>query len=328
MWLFASRRKKKLVQTSERGYPSRFTCAIDQNGDVVCWGPLVSAKTYAVSGDGYYAKQIAVGENQVVILAYKNNDGILDENNTKVYSYSFLKSLLENKVQANSNIFRAAFANFSENEYFKSGFNSVIFKRGGYYDAEKYPANREAMFIGLKYPDQTLFASGRIVDKDDTNLVNNGVEALVPLPEGAYKEVAANTQHVCGIRADNGSIVCWGANDFGQSDAPAEYREFDSVAVGRFHTVALRKNGDVVCWGAGSTLGNGGALANSDVWPNYGQSKVPSDLLGKQVIQVGAGYYYSAALLVDGTVKVWGSFRGYTYSSSEGASDLPDTYRF
>ena len=325
--------KKKIIQTSDKGYPSRYTCGITDDGNVVCWGPLISPFEIQVRNiedpvSDYFAKQIAVGENQVVILAHKvkypittDTYGIpeTDLNETKVYSRSFLKTLLETQIQANSNIFRGAFASFSEEEYFtKYSFNN----------SDGYPPNRPVMFIGLQYPNRTLFSSGRIIQPDNSILLNNNVDALVPLPEGDFREISANTQHICGIKADSGRVVCWGANDFGQTNYPAELREMDSVAVGRFHTVALTKNGNVVCWGAGSTLGVGGLSADTDIWPHYGQSKVPEELNTKKVIQIGAGYYYSAALLDDGSVKTWGAFRGLTFSYSKPASDLGYSARF
>ena len=333
--------KKKIIQTSDKGYPSRYTCGITDEGNVICWGPLISPfeikvrNTDDISSD-YFAKQIAVGENQVVVLAHKVVYPIVtdvygtprtDSNETKVYSRSFLKTLLESEIQANSNIFRGAFASFSEEEYIT---NNKRFNTGGQYPFVNgsYPPSRSVMFIGLQHPNRTLFSSGRILNSSNVMLQRNNIESLVPLPEGEFREISASTQHVCGIKADSGRVICWGANDFGQTNYPPELREMDSVSVGRFHTVALTKNGNVVCWGAGLTMGVGGLSADYDIWPHYGQSKVPEELNTKKVIQIGAGYYYSAALLDDGSVSVWGTFRGLTSSPGFIESDLGSSAKF
>lgn len=329
--------KKKLVRTSEKGYPSRFTCGIDEDGNVICWGPLITAKKEIIrSGitlQDYAAHQIAVGENQVVILAHKvvyEADGItpkvdpatselvLDKDNTTVRSISFVKSPLENKLQDNGNIFKAAFVHYSPFETSKIvnlSNQSEIPEPTYTFDGYPYRNTRNPTFIGIKYPEQTLFAGGKIYNPNDPDVLSGGAEPVLPLPQAQFKDIVSGVQHVVGIRADDGSVVCWGSNEFGEGIPPSGVREFDQVAAGRYHTVGLRKNGDIICWGAGLT-GKGGTFANQDVWPNYGQSIVPESVKNKQIIQIGAGFYYTAALLANGEVEVWGSFRGLTYNDT------------
>ena len=71
---------------------------------------------------------------------------------------------------------------------------------------------------------------------------------LVACGEGArYSQVAVGSNHSCGLRTD-GSVVCWGANDFGQLLAPEDER-FDAITAGGIYTCGLRSNGTAVCWG-------------------------------------------------------------------------------
>ena len=60
-------------------------------------------------------------------------------------------------------------------------------------------------------------------------------------------EVSVSQGHSCALR-ESGVIVCWGANDRGQADAPpGRYR---SVSAGWSHTCALRESGEIACWGS------------------------------------------------------------------------------
>lgn len=67
-----------------------------------------------------------------------------------------------------------------------------------------------------------------------------------------YVDLTAGANHTCGLRAD-GSVSCWGNNDYGQSDAPVF--NFIAIAAGRNHTCGLLNSGDpakkgtVYCWG-------------------------------------------------------------------------------
>jgi hypothetical protein len=63
---------------------------------------------------------------------------------------------------------------------------------------------------------------------------------------GDFTAVTVGGGHACGLRAD-GSVVCWGLDDDGQTEAPAG--EFSAVSAGTAHTCGLRTDGSVVCWG-------------------------------------------------------------------------------
>lgn len=78
-----------------------------------------------------------------------------------------------------------------------------------------------------------------------------------------------------------------------------------SIAAGGMHNVCLRKNGEISTFGCNDE----GALGR-DTSTKEGSETVPGavELPGK-VIQVTAGDSHSAALLEDGRVFAWGSFR-------------------
>jgi alpha-tubulin suppressor-like RCC1 family protein len=88
-----------------------------------------------------------------------------------------------------------------------------------------------------------------------------------------------------------GTVVAWGGNQYGQSDACAE----DAVAIsaGNYHTLLLKSDGTVVACGTGV--------------------EVPPDL--RNVVAIASGWHHGLALLADGTVRAWGL--------SEAATNVP-----
>ena len=110
----------------------------------------------------------------------------------------------------------------------------------------------------------------------------------------AADTIAAGTNHSCAIRVD-GTIVCWGANPYGQTDAPGG--TFTAVSAGTYHSCAIRTDGTVVCWGDNP----------------YGQIDAPSGPFS----DVAAGRGYSCGIRTDSTAVCWGA-------QTWGLSDAPD----
>ena len=67
-----------------------------------------------------------------------------------------------------------------------------------------------------------------------------------PPPAGSFTAVSTGDRHSCALRSD-GSVVCWGWNEYGQATPPAG--SFTAVSTGGAHSCALRSDGSVVCWG-------------------------------------------------------------------------------
>ena len=64
-------------------------------------------------------------------------------------------------------------------------------------------------------------------------------------PEGHFILIAADGDSSCGLRFDS-TIECWGSNDRGQLGAPEGH--FTDIAIGDSHACAVRVVGTVECW--------------------------------------------------------------------------------
>jgi hypothetical protein len=81
--------------------------------------------------------------------------------------------------------------------------------------------------------------------------------------------------HGLGLKQD-GSIVGWGRNDYGQSNTPAG-NDFAAVAAGGYHSLTLRQDGSIAGWGRN----------------DYGQATPPAE---KGFMAIAAGEFHSPAI--------------------------------
>src|SRR2546428_3933329 len=124
--------------------------------------------------------------------------------------------------------------------------------------------------------------------------------------------LAAGGLHTC-MRLPDGTVQCWGRNNFGQlgngdgslssSSVPVAVRGLTTatrVVTGDAHTCALLGDGTVQCWGVGDSGQRGDGTFNNI-------STVPAAVVGiTGAVAVAARGYHSCALLGDGTAWCWG----------------------
>lgn len=151
-------------------------------------------------------------------------------------------------------------------------------------------------------------ADGGVGDASD-----GGVEDL-SIDPGSI--VASGWQHSCAIRP-NGTVACWGNNDFGQSTPPVG--TFISLSAGWSHTCGIRTDHTVACWGSASSppaekfavlSGSSGfvcgILTNGSLrcWGDngYGQTDPPAGAFSA----VSSGGDHVCAIRSDHTIACWG----------------------
>ncbi len=135
-------------------------------------------------------------------------------------------------------------------------------------------------------------SSHTVALKDDGTVVAWGDNAYgqttIPAGLSGVTAIAAGFYHTVALK-DDGTVVAWGLNDWGQTTIPAGLSGVTSIAAGWIHTVALKNNGMVVAWGNNA----------------YGQTTIPAGLSG--VTAIAAGFGHTVALKNDDTVVAWGN---------------------
>ncbi len=116
-------------------------------------------------------------------------------------------------------------------------------------------------------------------------------------PAGIFVSISAGNNHACGVREDS-SIICWGENDWRQSNPPGKTPSMDppeiafkALGVGDDHTCGIRTDVRVECWGS-----------NLSEFEFTGQAMPPAGTF----TAVSAGLAHTCALRDDGTVACWG----------------------
>ncbi|WP_420440591.1 RCC1 domain-containing protein [Candidatus Poriferisodalis sp.] len=124
-------------------------------------------------------------------------------------------------------------------------------------------------------------------------------------PSGSFTSVSTGYEHSCGIRSD-GAATCWGSNLVGRflsGKIDAPSGSFTSVSAGGGHSCGIRSDGTVTCWGWN--------------WKSFGEHRSGQrDAPSGSFISVSAGYSHSCGVRSDSTVACWGT-------NDYGQSDAP-----
>jgi hypothetical protein len=96
---------------------------------------------------------------------------------------------------------------------------------------------------------------------------------------GGFSKVAAGSFHSLGLKQD-GSIVAWGDNTYGECNIPSPNNGFIAIAAGENHSLGLKQDGFIAVWG----------------YNEYGQCNVPEPNSG--FVAVAAGYDYSLGVKI------------------------------
>ncbi|HEY0906526.1 MAG TPA: hypothetical protein VGE17_04945, partial [Methylophilus sp.] len=123
----------------------------------------------------------------------------------------------------------------------------------------------------------------------------------------------SRNQHVCGVQS-NGTLWCWGANNFGQlgNGATSTFVNFPvqestkatdwkSVTTGYNHSCGLKNNGSIWCWGLGGSGELGDGTNTNRLTP------VRESTNATNWRNVSAGANHTCAVKTDNTLYCWGA---------------------
>ena len=306
---------------------NKHTCVILDNGSLKCWGQ----DNYGQLGDGGgnydtnapSTTPVNLGTNRTAVAIASGLDhscAILDDGSVSCWgdgSYGRLGygggSPMSTPIQTSSlGTGRTAVAITSGNEH-----TCALLDNGS---ATCWGRNSNGQ---LGYG-----SSGANTDQSNpilTSSFGNGRTAVA---------ISSGDHHNCAI-LDDGSVSCWGTNDYGQlgigsfteKNTPTQTsslgpgRTAVAISSGSYHTCAILDNGAVSCWGnngAEGRLGNGGTSVQT--------TPTPTSSLGvnRTATSLSSGTMHSCAILDDGSVACWGDgYRGQLGYGGNSAKRIP-----
>lgn len=169
----------------------------------------------------------------------------------------------------------------------------------------------------------TLAASTSLVAWGGGRAPSSGLTNIVAIASGYW--------HSLGLR-DDGTMVVWGDNYFGQLGMPGGLSNVVAIACGYAHSLALQNDGKIVSWGGGGPfdpaiisvpagISNVAAIAGGrlhslalrrdgtvtnwgDYWPSERPMPIPASVTN--IVAISAGLDHDLLLRGDGSVCVWG----------------------
>jgi hypothetical protein len=73
--------------------------------------------------------------------------------------------------------------------------------------------------------------------------------SALAVPDATFSAVSAGDDFTCGILADDGSVMCWGAYSEANPYANVPEGSFSALSCGTHLSCGLRETGEVRCWG-------------------------------------------------------------------------------
>ena len=170
---------------------------------------------------------------------------------------------------------------------------------------------------------------GQLGDRtDDYNSSSLAPEGVAGITDATA--IAAGSGHSCALHQD-GTISCWGNNQYGQlGDETDDYNssslapvgvagitDATAIAAGYGHSCALRQDGTISCWG-------------NNYWGQLGDRTEDNSLVPVRVVgiadatAINTGTGHSCALHQNGTISCWGNNeKGQLGNGTGGNSSAP-----
>jgi alpha-tubulin suppressor-like RCC1 family protein len=332
------------------GVGAYHTCAILDNGNVLCWG-------YGRNGRLGYGNINNVGDTQTPAAAGPVNLGpgrtataisagfahtcaILDDGSVRCWGFGYYGELGYGSTSTVGDIKTPDTAGPVD----LGGHTATAISAGGEHTCAILDGGSVRCW-GLGTSGQLGY--GNTSDVGDTPTSLPGSAGAVDLGPGRTAvAISAGDAHTCAI-LDNGGVLCWGyggdgrlgygnTNNVGDTQTPGSVGPVDlgpgrtakAISAGSRDTCAILDNGSVLCWGYGGDGRLGYGNTN-----NVGDTQTPGSVgpvdlgPGRTATAISAGSRHTCAILDNGSVLCWGyggnGRLGYCNESNVGDAQTP-----
>ena len=280
-----------------------FNCAIQQIGEVLCWGQGMSG-ALGTANNGEQWSPVLTGTLGFDRTATEISTGLqhtcalLDNGDASCWGSNVHGQLgTGDKTSQNSPTLTVGFG---------SNRTAVAISSGGYHTCAILDNGSVSCWGYGGYGQLGNGLNGQdLVTPTQTASLGIGRTAIA---------ISAGALHTCVI-LDNGSVSCWGDTEqIGNGDwlprnTPTLTTSFGigrtavAISAGKQHTCAILDNGSVSCWGHGGA----GRLGNGDTEQRLIPTLTNSLGQGRTAVEISSGLDHTCIVLDNGSVSCWGS---------------------
>ncbi|MFT3926082.1 MAG: hypothetical protein QM778_26295 [Myxococcales bacterium] len=228
----AARVPEGLAEVKDVALGPTFTCALEQTGSVRCWGE--GALDLGIPDALSDVVELEAGDGHLCAISSDARVTCWGENDSGQASVpAGLAGALELSLGERHSCARSKIGVVTC--WGAAGDSQVPADLG----AAKAIASGSRHVCAIK-ADDTLRCWGSAV---------NSSAMTPPLELGAVKDVAAGLAHTCAVLKEDNSVVCWGDDARGNLAVPAELGPATGLVSGGLHTCAIDVHHQVYCWG-------------------------------------------------------------------------------
>ena len=281
------------------------TCAIINNGSVVCWGGNLDgqAGTPSYGSNLVYptlTSSLGVGRTAVSVSSGSYHTcAILDDGTVSCWGWG-------GDGQIGFGATGAFVSSPTQTWGLGSGRTAIAISAGSFHNCVILDNGAVSCW---GYGGTGAIGDGFYSNRNQPTLISSLGSGRTALA------IASGEYHTCAI-LDNGQVSCWGWNEDGQlgnggtlyqstpglTNSLGSGRTAVAISAGGFHTCVILDDGNVSCWGANAA----GQLGNGDTSNRTSPTLTDSLGTGRSAISISSGGFHTCAVLDNGSVSCWG----------------------